>query len=192
MSPPRERERRFVNHLVQLTDPGREDRAALAALRRGLGKPPGEAAEMHPYVVPFLPRDGGRWEEDAHYLVAALFAWHQGVWADSGAEWDRNFGASFARLAEAEWSESGSIEKRFVALLNSHRDDLPEHLRHAIGLLRAHEVPVDWAQLLRDIQEWDRGSRSTQRGWACAFWGRLPPEDEAAEAGKEGSEVVGA
>ncbi len=190
MSPPRNRERRFANYLAEFTDPEREDRAALAALRRGLGKPPGEAAEMHPYVVPFLPHDGSRWEEDAHYLVAALFAWHQLVWPEGGGEWDRNVGASFVRLAER--AGSGSIEQRFVALLNSHRDDLPEHLRHAVGLLRAHEVPVDWAQLLRDIQEWDRESRSTQRSWARAFWGRLEPEDEAAESDEETSEAVGA
>ena len=33
----------------------RDDRGALAALRHGLGQPPGTAAEMHPYVVQFLP-----------------------------------------------------------------------------------------------------------------------------------------
>ena len=37
-----------------------EDRGALAALRRGLGRPPGSAGEMHPHVARFLP-DGWGW-----------------------------------------------------------------------------------------------------------------------------------
>lgn len=43
-------ERAFVDALNRLV--AREDRAALAALRRGLGKPPGTVAEMYPLVEP--------------------------------------------------------------------------------------------------------------------------------------------
>src|SRR5262249_54428628 len=64
-----------------------------------------------------------------------------------------NLGASFAWLGSQV--DSKSIEKRFVALLNCHEDDLAEHLRHAIGLLRSKEIPVDWIQLLKDLRNWN-------------------------------------
>lgn len=191
MSPPRTREREFTTYLCGFAD--REERAPLAALRRGLGKPPGEAAEMYRYVVPFLRRES-RWsEEEAYYLVAALFALHQGNWPADGsgdAPASTNFGASLAWLAREV--EGDSVERRFVALLNSHRDELPDHLRHGVGLLKAHGIPVDWAQLLRDLQEWEWESRSVQRAWARAFWrrperetpGESPADDEAAGSGQ--------
>ena len=47
-------------------------RAALAAFRRGLGKPPGTAVEMLPYIPPFV--FSGVQEEimDIYLLVASL------------------------------------------------------------------------------------------------------------------------
>lgn len=161
MSPPTDQEQRFTQFLYGLIQ--REDRAALAALRRGLGKPVGEAAEMYPYVVRFLPREAAYHDEEAYYLVASLLAWHRGC-----TDRTSNFGASFARLREA--TESESVERRFVALLNAHRDDLAEHLRHAVGLLKSRDIPVDWAQLLHDIKQWEYQRRPVQRAWASAFW----------------------
>ena len=168
------RDERFVAYLEELVR--REDRAALAALRRGLGKPPGEAADAHRYILPWLAPGTPRAAEDAAYLVAALFAWHQGSWArGEGERGPTNLGASLARLARQV--ESDSIEKRFVALLNCHRDDLPAHLRHVVGLLKTAEVPVDWRELLQDLRYWDGVARRVQRRWARAFW------DASAEAG---------
>src|SRR5919198_1193739 len=121
------REERFVEYLEELEH--NEDRAALAALRRSLGKSPGEAAEAHRYVLPFNP---ATWEESAYYLVGGLFALHPQSWRrDEGDRGPTNLGASFARLGSQV--DSKSIEKRFVALLNCHEDDLAEHLRHAIS-----------------------------------------------------------
>ncbi|MBI3978203.1 MAG: type I-E CRISPR-associated protein Cse2/CasB [Chloroflexi bacterium] len=161
-------------------------RAALAELRRGLGVPPGQAAEMYPYVVPWLPDNAQPWQEEPYYLVAALFAWHQRPWPKAdGERRPTNLGASFARLAQAV--ESESIERRFTALLSSHRDDLPEQLRHAVGLLKSKDVPIDWAQLLADIQQWDRPRRTVQRGWARAFWGSVRSTSEARQASGEGA-----
>lgn len=186
MSPPRDVEHRFVAFLAGLAE--QEDRAALAALRRGLGKAPGEAADLYPYLVPWLPRlPANPWQEDAYYLVASLFGWHPLSWRGAEGDGDRarstNLGVSFARLAGE--AEGAGVERRFVALLNADRDDLPEHLRHGVGLLKAHEVPVDWAQLLHDVQGWGWPSRSVQRGWARAFWGRTSGDGGEQEAEAE-------
>jgi CRISPR system Cascade subunit CasB len=172
----RTREEQFVEYLTGLVD--REDRASLAALRRGLGKAPGEAAEAYRYVVPWLRRDSPPWEDDVYFLVASLFALHQKNWkAVASNRRTTNLGASFARMANEV--EGGSVERRFVALLNCDRDDLPEHLRHAISLLKSKEVPVDWTQLLQQIQDWARYDRRVQREWARAFWGALPGSESA-------------
>jgi CRISPR system Cascade subunit CasB len=171
------REQRFVRDLRKLV--AREDRAALAALRRGLGKGPGEAAECHRYVVPFTS-DLSTWREAAFYQVAALFAWHQGSWNDGDGEpVVRNLGASLQQLDAR--LEGNSVERRFVALLNSHVEDLGEHLRQIVGLLKAGQVPIDWSQLLRDIQRWDREDRLVQRAWARAFWGQQRPAEAPTE-----------
>lgn len=174
MGMPHAHERRFVDSLKALAE--REDRAALAALRRGMGKPPGGAPEMFPYVVPWVPPNASPWQEEPYYLVAALFALHPMDWP--AAEEDHrptNLGRSFARLANA--SDSASVERRFVALLNCHRDDLPEHLRHAVSLLASHDVPINWARLLRDIHGWDWEDHPVQRAWARAFWGTASGEE---------------
>jgi len=167
MSKPNEKERAFAARLEKLVADG--DRGALAALRRGIGKPPGTAAEMYPIIERWLSRDSQAWRDDPYYIVAALFASHQSTWPATPATWQQtNLGASFARLAQA--TESESIEKRFVALLNCRRDDLHAHLRHAVGLLKSKDIPVDWAQLLADIRGWNWERRSVQRAWAKAFW----------------------
>src|SRR3954471_6536190 len=115
---PAAREERFVEYLQGLA--AADDRAALAALRRGLGKQPGEAFEAYRYVVPWLPPEPRFGEEEALFLTAALFAWHPLGWAPAADERRaRNLGASVRRLADRV--DSGSIERRFLALLTCHR-----------------------------------------------------------------------
>ena len=172
MSPPtdRDRARGFIDFLNGLVI--REDRAALAALRRGLGKEPGTVPAVYPYIMPFVHEADPPWVEMRFQLIAPLFAWHQLDWpreSSQGTSPVHNLGASLARLRRAVDSES--IEQRFVALLNAHSDDLPNHLRHAVGLLKTRDLPIDWAQLLQDLAGWNWESRAIQRAWAKAFWG---------------------
>lgn len=155
---------RFVAHLEGLRD--RRDRAALARLRRGLGRDPGAVADLHPLVQPYLPRWLSPRQEDGFYLVASLFASHP----EAGGRGD--FGAAFARLAAGR--ASAGAERRLTALLDAHADDLPRHLRHAVSLLAAGAVPVDWRKLLEDVLAWNHPRRRAQRAWARSFWGTVP------------------
>ncbi len=186
------REQKFIDHLEWLVK--EKDRGALAALRRGLGKPPGTAREMDRHVLPYLPPESSlplgvkEKQENAYYLVGTLFAfWHQGK-DGLTANPPQNLGASLHVLVEQEVKNGAErdkaedrTEKRLVALLNCHRDDLAEHLRHVISLLKAKDVRVDWMQLLRDIQGWHWESRGVQRQWARQFW-RVAPGRESADA----------
>jgi CRISPR system Cascade subunit CasB len=162
-----DRTRAFIRHLEALAE--HEDRAALAALRRGLGKSPGTEPEMHRYVVPWL-REGSREQEDApYYMVAALFAlWHQG--RSLVGRFEASLGGSLRTLAKKTPGAEGAIERRLIGLLACHREDLPERLRHAVSLLRVHEVPVNWEALLDGAARWDHPDRIVQRRWARDFW----------------------
>ena len=149
----------------------RDDRGALAALRRGLGHPPGTVADMYRYVVPWLSDDAPRWREDAYYLVAALFAYHP---AEGGTG---NMGRHFARTRDPK-GDNTAIEHRFTALLAAHLDDLDFHLRQAISFLKSKDVPINWHQLLFDVMAWGHPDyhEDVQRNWARSFWGRPSQE----------------
>lgn len=149
-------------------DPRRQNSAALARLRRGLGREPMECSEMLSYVMPFLPEVGKR---DHYFLVASIFAHHPPT--------DRHTGLSLGAAIHAVWQERDridSIEKRFVALLNAHGDELPHHLRQIIGLVNAQQrpTPLDYRKLLQHLAHWDNPSRWVQMEWARDFWGHKP------------------
>jgi len=161
---------RFIEYLESLRDL-RDDRAALAALRRGLGQPPGTVAGMYPYVVPWLPGDVSRQREAAYYLIAALFAFHPAA-GETG-----NMGHHFARTRTPQGDDT-AIERRFTALLAAHSDDLDFYLRQAVSFLKSKEVPINWHQLLSDILAWGHPDHYVQRQWANAFWGRAPQDTQ--------------
>ena len=168
------RDERFISALEHLVT--NDDRAALAALRRGLGQRPGETMELYPYVVPYVQGLRYTSDENAYYIIASLVGLYPTPsWQRSDGKQLTNLGASLALLKD----DSGdSLEKRFVALLNAHADDLPEHLRQAISLLKSKDKPVNWLRLLRDIKQWDREDRRVQRLWAKGFWGQAVEDDD--------------
>ncbi len=166
---PTEHQTKFVKYLEGLAQ--RDNRAALAHLRRGLGKPPGTAPQMFPIVVPWTSTMPD-WDADVYYVVAALFAAHP-MTAQKG-----NFGDTcriahgMRRSARGAGDDEGvdSLEHRLVAMLNAHPDDLQWHLRHATELAAGEEVAVNWAQLLYDLSHWSHPDRFVQRNWANSYW----------------------
>jgi CRISPR system Cascade subunit CasB len=137
-----------------------EARSALARLRRGLGKQPGEAIEMLPLVVPYLPDGANRWEREAFFLVGALFAVHPTP--------------SFERLTIGtvcrELGDHDSAEKRFMALLRCPVERLPVHLRQVVQHAGRRGVPINYYRLLHDLLLWNHPRRSVQRRWADDYW----------------------
>jgi CRISPR type I-E-associated protein CasB/Cse2 len=185
---------KFIAHLERFVR--EKDRGALATLRRGLGKIPGAVREMDRYVLPALPTEVTGRQEDAFYLIGMLFAcWYQG--RDNIVENPpANLGESLRLLVNHEAAETGNredaekrVEKRLVALLNCHRDDLSEHLRYIIRLFKSNDIPVHWTQLLWDIQGWQQENRNVQRKWARYFWRnyteKVRPEPGNTDPGKE-------
>ena len=157
MSPNAE-QKTFIGYLLNLAREGKEDRGALADLRSGLGKEPGEMARVHKHVAPYLPEQNfdDRW----YYLTATLFG------AFPQYRKGYSLGAAFRPLRQ----KSDSMETRFVALLNAHSDDVHDHLRHAVSLLKANEQPLDWFQLFKDLLQWDHPDGHIQLRWARDFY----------------------
>ncbi len=170
MSQPSEAERRFAEWLKRLAE--QQDRATLAALRRGLAM---DAADLS-WMLRYLPAGlGGARDEEAACQVAALFAYYPKPWPDELKEGHlTNVGASLAMMVAEERQKTketpASVESRFEAILHSHPEDLFQHLRRIVGLLKSNEIPVDWAQLLHDVRRWGWENRQAQWEWARAFW----------------------
>lgn len=152
----------FVNHLLLHVA---NDRAARAALRRTLGRMPGEAPEAFRYVVPWLPDPCSERVESIYYLVAGLFAYHPKHTSEG------NMGAHLRKLAGDDDSVKERIERRLVAVMRAHPHDLPDHLRRLVGILKAKEIPINWHSLMGDLLNWDHEERYAQKHWANSFWG---------------------
>lgn len=165
----------FIAHLSRLAE---RDRGALAVLRRSLTFAPGAYPAAYPFVERFVP-DGHDADSlrQALYLVAGLYASHP-------QQAELTLARSFGLLMLDR--QSPSIEKRFIALLSTDADGLPELLRQVVSLLAADRRGLDYAALLRDLAVWlqpwasDARDRVRQR-WARDFY-RVASATDAAPA----------
>lgn len=146
----------FVSYLER----HREDRAMLAALRRGLGKSVGTVPDMYPYVVPFMQ---DTYLEDQFYLIASLFALHPAS-TNKG-----NFGAHLYAYTQAI-GDADATTRRFTALLRQSWSSLDVPLRQHVSMLKSKDIAINWHQLLFDLSYWDHDDHFIQRDWASAFW----------------------
>lgn len=160
-----EKENVFITYLESL----KEDRGKLASLRRGLGQPPGTCAAMYPIVAVRLPYNCSQFDEDRYYLIASLFGFHPMSIA-SGNMGDHMRCASGKEISTA-------VERRFVGLLSTHWEDLPDHLRQVVSFLKSRDQAVNWQQLFVDLKQWGHPDRFVQRRWANSFWGYQNPND---------------
>lgn len=165
---------RFIGHLSKLAE---RDRGALAVLRRSLTFAPGTNPAAYPYVERFVP-DGHDQDalRQALYLVAGLYASHPQHQA--GTSLARSFGLLMLER------QSPSIEKRFIAVLSSDADGLPELLRQMVSLLSADGRGLDYALLLDDLSTWLRpwasdGRDRLRQRWARDFYRSTPDTSTA-------------
>lgn len=171
------RETEFIKHLRSYCEEDNVARAELAVLRRGASGEDRDLARVYPLVLPHAPRDLE--QQQAYIDVACLFGLHPTKPSDVGRA------VTLAEVMRQLSEKSDSIEARFVALLQCHRDELLVHLRHAVGLARSNDIPLRWDDILRALLRWDEepvpGRRTVQQQWAQEFWAPyLPREDREA------------
>lgn len=170
----------FVTHLKTLAE---RDRGALAALRRSLGFTPGTYAPAFPYVERFagLDQPSSDAYRQALYVTAGLFA------LQSNHIERTSFAAAYGALMRVR--DSGSIERRFIALLAADPENLPDYLRQAVSLLAADGLAFDYVRLLDDLARWLNPYAFEQRDalrqrWARDFY-QAQIRHEAADVGTE-------
>lgn len=147
----------FVTYLEGLSR--RDDKRALASLRRGLSQP--LSAEVLRYILPFLPAHASLRDEAMYVLLAGLYATHP-LPATEG------LGGAMARIQRLTGSDS--IELRFIALVDADAEQLPVHLRHAVQLCKAHNIGLNYHTLLRQLLRWNDDARPSQLQLARQFW----------------------
>jgi CRISPR system Cascade subunit CasB len=165
------KEQPFITYLLSKAD----DRAMLAALRRGLGAAPGdpETAEMSRYVEHRIRKDATEREDRDIYMIASLFALHPTPTAKG------NLGDHLRRLTFDE-SRADATERRFVQLLRMRRETLEPRLRQQISILKSKDIAVNWHQLFADLRNWDHPKRFVQRNWARSYWRAAKSESKSA------------
>lgn len=170
---------RLSGHLAALAN--ESDRAKLAALRRGLGQPEGWHPQVANVVNPLIHDVPDR-KAPIFYQVAALFGLHplarRSGEAPAGRPVERSFTHALHLYIQQQARESGRkpedvkkpLDRRVMALLNADSEDVFHHLRYTTSLLRGSEIPIDWAQLIIDLNWWETPDREVQRRWSRAWW----------------------
>lgn len=189
-------------------------RAALANLRRGVGKPPGSIPDIWTYTLEglgekhsdWLSRDGiATKEEWAIHLAMTHFALHQqgkewktggdGVYPGAMHQTGVEFGLGRSVLELARNNEGfirdddfDRIKKRFDILVTSNSiTELAHHLRSMITLLARKDIPLDYVRLAKDLNDYQvlKLRDRVRLRWGQDFYWRKPTQDEELEEREE-------
>lgn len=145
--------------VTKLLQQSRENTKALAELRRGIGKAPGEIPQMWGYYLESMPEEFyGDTEpsraEWAVYAALTLFALHQ-QGKDPKIEPMQKEGQSLGR-ALSYLVHNGNDKERIIRRFNiiataSSVEELFHYMRSVIQLLRGENIGLDYAKLAGDI-----------------------------------------
>jgi CRISPR system Cascade subunit CasB len=177
----------------------RNDPAALAACRRGVGKRPLDVPAMWPYLAAVLDtipesRAGRRAVEAACHHALALYATHQQSRPELMHVRGLNgrLGRACRQLNAALEHKSRSAEgvtRRFLATATADSvEELTGHLRGLIPQLRENAIPLDYMRLAQDIAAWRHPSSRARvrRQWGLDFYRREIPGNDQDEENADG------
>lgn len=145
----------FISRLETL-DPGDQ-----ARLKRGAGRTMAEARDATILLYRILPDNTPFHQEEIYFLLATLFPLADG-------KGEGNLGSALNK-AQNEKTHKG-LDRRLEVLLDSDVDQLSFRLRQTIHFLQSNRIRVNWAQLLRDLLNWDHPTRFVQKNWARAYY----------------------
>jgi CRISPR type I-E-associated protein CasB/Cse2 len=174
-----ERVREYADRLVSRLEGWHreQDRGPLARLRRGLS----EATQHEAWTVLGACFGDVAVGHPVFQTVAGCFALHPVDWAGVAAGKRQavpNFGGTMREiLLGAEKEDSKRYEKlqsvkephtRFRRLLAcGAREEICEHIRHAVRLAASREVPVNYRKLFEDLWWWNEHVKVE---WAKSYW----------------------
>ena len=138
-------------------------KAALAKLRRGIGKDLGEMPELFEYVLEGLPeefyeksKNEMEKAEKAIYQTLTLFAFHQQGKNDFMGRQEGKYGQSLGNairiLINRDIDKEVAIKRRFDKILTAANiEELAVHSRGMIGLLKDGNIPIDYVNYANDL-----------------------------------------
>lgn len=181
--------------IKQLQDlPEHPRKAALANLRRGVGRVPGDLPELWGSFLLGMPQElqstsgeptRAEW---SIYLALTLYAMHQQ--GNELPEKSMNkegvkFGSAVHRLVDPEdQPEKNGVFRRFNALATaSSIREVSQHLRGMIQLLRANDIPLDYPQLAADLYnlQFPDSSARVRLRWGQDYYSYTASEKESSE-----------
>jgi CRISPR system Cascade subunit CasB len=176
---------RFLN--PQYRDPAAV--AALARLRRAVGKGPTEVRDvfeftLHPELVAGWTRDEPSPAERAAHIAITLYALHQQSRAERMHRHGRGLGAALRSLHKGEQRPIPEpLVRRFRLLTTADSfDELTYHMRGAVQLLRTGHIPLDYGRLAAQLyrcQAW--GLDRVQLTWGREFYRARQMGDDTGE-----------
>lgn len=161
--------------------------AALARLRRGVGKPPGSVHDILQYTLAeeFVRPGAGddpTVEETAAHICLTLWAVHQQSQRQRMHQRGHGLGRAVRRLhPEEPGSTPPPVVRRFQTLGTADSlDELVHHTRGMVQLLRAKAFPLDYGLLADELVWWQRprGAAAVRLRWGREFY-RAPASDDA-------------
>ena len=177
-----------ITKILAMKDESRQ-RALLANLRNGAGKKPGDMPELWGEIFSDIPETmysyGGEpsREEWAIYTALTLFATHQQGKSPKTNPMHaagRKLGVSLSDLVETE-SDRPRVARRFSAMATSgSMKELNAHLRGLVQILRAKDIPVDYAALASDLYYFQNPTTAPQirLRWGQDFYRKHKAHDE--------------
>ncbi|MBC7928617.1 MAG: type I-E CRISPR-associated protein Cse2/CasB [Bryobacteraceae bacterium] len=151
-----------------------QDRAICSALRPLLTELPEAEIRARRY----LPSSEGIWEK-LFLRVAGLVAEYPCPLPEEPI----SFGASLRRLANHPDVNAKGVERRLELLLQLEQEALTSPLHSLIVQARGAKIPVDFRELLFDLDRWQYPDHKAQLRWAKDFWCVEPEADS--ESGAE-------
>lgn len=144
-----------IEYLMSIADTG-AGRGIMASLRHGMGRKPGELPELWGIIFDRIPDEliGQRepsYAEWAVYTALTLYALHQ-----QGNEFNANaqnvsVGSAAARLIKKDEDMKRIINRLNLVITSVSPEDLAYHLRGIIQLLKSENIPLDYAQLAKEL-----------------------------------------
>jgi CRISPR system Cascade subunit CasB len=160
--------------------------AALARLRRGAGKPPGELLDILEFTVLDEPLSRGdpagiEQRELAVHVAMTLYAVHQQSLGEPMHRRGQGLGRALRAL---HTGDPTAVPEPLVRRFRTLGTALAYHLRGAVQLLRAgtfqapHKaVPLDYGRLADQLVTWQReGPSPVQLAWGREFYRRQRTE----------------
>ena len=154
--------------------------AALAQLRKGVGRQAGSVPELwryHAVVISDYEADTGVVSAPlaAEHAALTLFAVHQQSQDTSMHRADEHLGIALRKLrASKQFKDNPEALDRRVnsAATATSVAELVHHLRGLVTLLRGEHLPIDYTRLAQDIADWhhpDTRARARSR-WGAQYY----------------------